>query len=566
MKIVWLVFRKDLVRHRLALALWVFLLLGEVALQVWAFSDRSADAEWFTQLQGAATALRVIVLLFTLLLVGSWVLEDPLVGSSQFWVTRPIGGGRLLAAKALGVLVVFVGVPAFVDGGFAASGGIEVLSLANQLFASALPQAGLVASAFVIATLADRLARFVTLLVIAGAAAVTYSLWIARVLEPIAVPAPLAGTRLVSATMLLALATAIAAALQFTVRRPAWAIVCLVVGCALAGATLLWLPWTYRGPGPMFAERTNVDDTMTLTLLRIGPAQSSMTTTPEGQQWIDLWMRPEGVPAGQSVVVAHSRFVFVAGDGRRYETERMWSGASALRVSEARTVLGLRPYAFADDEETKNAINSGRAELRRRRKGGIEQAVSEGGLSLERAVRADAFFRGLEIAVEPTLSTRLSVPEWVEAGLAAGSVRLAITSDLRLGRWNDRGEMPLRDGGMVRGGWGFGRIVDRGADREGEVVVVTGPHALGRPVCLVVVNRALGTIAPVRMVGPSRFGLPSRASVRTVVPNLMPKLWRGERWVEPPGAREGLAVAVLELELVGSKRIETSFEQVPWRR
>jgi hypothetical protein len=90
--------RKDVRRHARWLAVWAALCI----LPLGAFALPANATMAHAALAGIAPALRFVVFVVLTVLV---VHEDPLVDSTAFWLTRPIGAGPLLASKLL-----FVGV------------------------------------------------------------------------------------------------------------------------------------------------------------------------------------------------------------------------------------------------------------------------------------------------------------------------------------------------------------------------------------------------------------------------------------------------------------------------
>lgn len=88
------------------------------------------------------------------LLAGACVIEDPVVGADAFWMTRPIGRWRLLGAKFITLLLLFVVAPVAVSS-LAAGGasGASLLDLGVTFGSSAL-------AAFVIGSVSRSLAQF----------------------------------------------------------------------------------------------------------------------------------------------------------------------------------------------------------------------------------------------------------------------------------------------------------------------------------------------------------------------------------------------------------------------
>jgi hypothetical protein len=118
LRLTWHIVAKDLRRLRLPLAAWVLLMVAKIA-----FFARIAgifgapDIRWLQRMDnGPMLLLRTAVEpLIAYVLVGWLVFEDPLVERDPFWVTRPISGGRLLGAKVLAALGLFVLLPALVN-------------------------------------------------------------------------------------------------------------------------------------------------------------------------------------------------------------------------------------------------------------------------------------------------------------------------------------------------------------------------------------------------------------------------------------------------------------------
>jgi hypothetical protein len=106
--------RKDLVRMRLWIACWVLLLLTPIVLGAWLIGNSPfTEREWY--LADAIFIITGVELLVGYLLTILVIHEDGLVGTQQFWSTRPICRGRLLTAKALGVLIIVGLVPVIVS-------------------------------------------------------------------------------------------------------------------------------------------------------------------------------------------------------------------------------------------------------------------------------------------------------------------------------------------------------------------------------------------------------------------------------------------------------------------
>src|SRR5262245_19846351 len=102
--------RSDLVRMRVWIVCWAGVLLLPMVNGVVILSGSGPQAEpWIAGnraaiLTGFQAALGYLL---TILLIQ----EHGLVGTSQFWLTRPISRGRLLGAKFVGVFLIVAFLP-----------------------------------------------------------------------------------------------------------------------------------------------------------------------------------------------------------------------------------------------------------------------------------------------------------------------------------------------------------------------------------------------------------------------------------------------------------------------
>lgn len=174
MKLIWQIVRKDLYKLRIPLALWFGLMALRIGLYV-AFSGFFGPPNW-TGLGLAGQLIAdfwryVIDPLVAYLFAGWIVFADPLVERDAFWITRPISGRRLLAAKLVtaglvcGIAPMVVSLPWWLACGF---GGREVLLAAAVQHG---PLLGVALVGMTMAAVTDGFPRYV-LWTIAGAAMV----------------------------------------------------------------------------------------------------------------------------------------------------------------------------------------------------------------------------------------------------------------------------------------------------------------------------------------------------------------------------------------------------------
>jgi len=173
MTLVWHIVRKDFRRMAGPVAVW----LGAVlAATLWLRTRRvgpeTADlgvlTNWIRSVGAFASFVAWVAAGGAVVLAGQWILEDRVTGSDSFWLTRPISGRRLLAAKVLGAFSALVVVPALLLlGVLAASGGT-----AAELFAVVRTHvwwlSASVLVAWSLASLADNLGEFLFAALLAG--------------------------------------------------------------------------------------------------------------------------------------------------------------------------------------------------------------------------------------------------------------------------------------------------------------------------------------------------------------------------------------------------------------
>jgi hypothetical protein len=113
MSLTWHIIRKDLRRLWLPLTLWLVLLLAYTAL-LWVRVGSNVTRDSFEGLVYFSNTWGVIVWLVGAILAAWLVMEDSLVDTQAFWLTRPVSHARLFAAKVIGALLMFSVLPALV--------------------------------------------------------------------------------------------------------------------------------------------------------------------------------------------------------------------------------------------------------------------------------------------------------------------------------------------------------------------------------------------------------------------------------------------------------------------
>jgi hypothetical protein len=110
MKLFWHLLRTDLRRFRLMIGAWIAIAVAGVVLYA-ASPGMAGDMRLFGTVQTTAGLLWLARQILTIALVPFIVHAHPAVGSTAFWMTRPITPRLLLASKVLLIFGVTVGVP-----------------------------------------------------------------------------------------------------------------------------------------------------------------------------------------------------------------------------------------------------------------------------------------------------------------------------------------------------------------------------------------------------------------------------------------------------------------------
>lgn len=114
MNLVWHIVKKDIRALKWPLLLWVMVIVAKLGLGVVLLTaDGTEGAGWFTRMD-ALTKMLTALEFVSFVLTAAVVQQDLLVGSTAFWMTRPISGGRLLCAKILCLGLAFGAVPVLV--------------------------------------------------------------------------------------------------------------------------------------------------------------------------------------------------------------------------------------------------------------------------------------------------------------------------------------------------------------------------------------------------------------------------------------------------------------------
>ena len=255
MRLTWHIVLKDLTRMRLPMAFWAALFLAEFAVGVRFLNAGAMSLAAYLQLQildGILFGLRVVI---GYLMIAALMFDDPLVGSTAFWPTRPISGPRLLVAKLLGCLLVFGLLPVLVTLPWWLYCGYGIRQVWEASVDSFWSQATPLAVGFLIGALTGSVARFLVWTLVAIAAA---GIAFAEIVKPasthlfvhgtdITVDSPgVARARFMTLCVIAVAGWAVVVLHQFLTRRLVRSLVLLAVAAGLLGAEATWWPLAFR--------------------------------------------------------------------------------------------------------------------------------------------------------------------------------------------------------------------------------------------------------------------------------------------------------------------------------
>jgi ABC-type transport system involved in multi-copper enzyme maturation permease subunit len=109
------IMRKDLRRLRWLLALWLALLAASVVLAANGAAAAGASPATGLFLQQLWDTMEIVEALLTALIVAQLVHEEPLVGFTPFWLTRPYVRTVLLWEKLLFAAIAVIALPLIAD-------------------------------------------------------------------------------------------------------------------------------------------------------------------------------------------------------------------------------------------------------------------------------------------------------------------------------------------------------------------------------------------------------------------------------------------------------------------
>lgn len=551
MKLIWHIFGKDLRRLWVALALWVALLVAKVVLSFSVFAPAAFDAAWFERMQLAHTVLASIETVICFLLAAALVLDDPLVGSTMFWATRPIDGRRLLAAKLLAALLLFFLVPLLMALPWWLACGSGATELQSALKALLLFQTATVVPAIVLACVVERSGRFLQVLLVVLVALLLFT--VTKMARP-GTFQPRPSITLEQTRLWLGLLGAVVAAagtiwMQFWTRRATRSVVFLMVMIGLTWwANVAW-PWDLarRWGETQSRDLASAEGVQArLNAINLGKTPNSRPRP----NAVTLDFEVEGIPSNLSLSSLRAEVVLRWGPADVYR-QTAWAGLPSPRYLPAGT-LGLPAAAWMHDGETQAHIQEmkQRAADFRRSRGLTAQSLPD----TKKAV----------------YSAEMIVTDELMKRIGENPPAFDIVLHLNFTRPEVLAEGPLAVGETTIGrGLRMQVVAERAQEghfasaKARELVVVSARPPLNTPPMFCIVQRQTGYVSELATrlsSGPTLNAGFGRASLSFEPP----KVWRTDHWAPIPGSESAYSIIAVDFRWAGHVQREFHGDRFPF--
>jgi len=567
MNLTWHIIKKDLLRLRLPVLPWVIILAGQVYVSNELLSPLSLDMDLFFEMGMFFNLLVVVGLMLTSLLVAMLVLEDPLSGTTMFWVTRPISGGRLLGTKVVVAFLLFGLLPllAWLPWWLYCSFGWHDLVRAAGFVLGI--QAIAVIPAFALAALVDQIGRFFLYCLMLGFAVLVAFLQVA---SHTGISREMLLSRLLVVAGLLLLSCLMALGLQYLTRRMVSAAAVVIGGVALSVAVAFWWPVNLSGYWADYRQ----------------PLAGAEQIT-GGIEWADMSSYKDKQGIEVETVVIHLRFTGgleeICLAGGMADVELRWPDGEKIRqhglkltenfgygpaFSGGSYFFETAPLYFWDIAAVRRSLDLKPDETRflhhwdpaTRTK--HTELVAE---SRERAKRTGAHFHEptddqtvyanlyVTVSLTPTQAARVrtdppacSISARIGARKPAVMLELPLQSGVKMARNGGRQHVlginrthRIEKQVLVRPDWINATVVTATAPGYSNDVYIYRVDRTHGSLDFMSSNAAIVALPMAANIACLPFGFPP------------PSLWRGDKWVEEPGWQDDATLAAVSLVDVG---------------
>ena len=158
MNLTWHQLKKDLLRTRFLVGLWLFICLLRFGLV--GANANPADSVWQATFALLSMLTSILGMILVLILVPLIIQQEPLVGTTAFWLTRPISRRTLLAEKSL-ILLGLILLPLFIQTIVLLANGVTAHDAALSIPESIIGQASWFLTVSMLAVLTPSFGRFI---------------------------------------------------------------------------------------------------------------------------------------------------------------------------------------------------------------------------------------------------------------------------------------------------------------------------------------------------------------------------------------------------------------------
>jgi hypothetical protein len=328
MNLIWHIVKKDLRALKWPLLLWTLLIVAKLGVAVLLLTAHGTEGPaWFLRMDAAAKILTGLGFI-SFVLVAALIQQDLLVGTTAFWMTRPISGARLLGAKLLGIGLIFGVLPVVLTLPWWLGCGLSLRDMGWAAAETVGLQFVVVMLGLLWAVVTDGLARFLLWTLVLVFAIVTGVASIAAYLQRAGAtfPSPdLLWTRIALVMVIAAVAIAAVAVHQFTTRRTARSVGGIAAAATLTVVIGLWWPWSWElksrydemisqddfGSGPARREPPGLQYSLGQAWL-MSPGQKS---SPYRAATIEMEMKVAGLPPSQFLLAQYADHLWRWPDG-----------------------------------------------------------------------------------------------------------------------------------------------------------------------------------------------------------------------------------------------------------
>jgi len=355
MNLTWHIIRKDFVRLRLALGLWMALMVGRFLVCDRILRVENSDLHALQVTLGTLGAMHNVLaglqLFLGCLLVAALIHEDTVVGENAWWVTRPISGARLLGAKLAGLVLFFGVLPQVVSLPWWLYSGFDDRAIAGAMVQLAYTQAGLSLLVLVVAVLTANAARFLAMvLLLVFAWTCCFITFLAHSPD---VPLGVTQTRALAGVVLALVVIALVVVHQFLTRRRGRSWVMFSAGFILMLLLANFWPWdwlrwaVWRGSEPPALAQVTVAPTGEVAFTKVGSNLDPSLVR------MDLELRYANLPADYELSTGRITGTVVWPDGMK-RTGAGW--IQSYPTSTAWRIMGLKAPAGVTPEKWREVM------------------------------------------------------------------------------------------------------------------------------------------------------------------------------------------------------------------